>query len=303
MSFQGRAWCFTLNNWTDAEKEFLRGFTDVTYLCFQEEVAPQTLTPHLQGYIRFKKPVRLAWLKRNVLVRAHWEKAKGNDAQNKEYCAKAGGVNFFEFGTPSFQGKRNDIHVVTDMVARGVSIDEIAHEHPAAFVRYHKGIERLAATYIGKRDWKTEVYWFYGPTGTGKSRRAQWLAPEAYRKMGGNKWWDGYTGQEDVIIDDFRADLCPFHELLRLLDRYPHRVEYKGGSVSFVAKRVIITAPQHPRELFHGRTDEQVNQLLRRLEHIEPMLDGSWEPVAIAPIETFMDDFDVDMSIFDNLIE
>lgn len=39
-----------------------------------------------------------------------------------------------------------------------------------------------------------ENYWFYGPTGTGKSKRVRdtWGA-DLYIKNP-NKWWDGYTG-------------------------------------------------------------------------------------------------------------
>ena len=115
------------------------------------------------------------------------------------------------------------------MIVEGVDLREIAAEHPVAYIRYHKGFAALKALQIPDRDWKTEVFWYYGPTGTGKSYTArEECGPGAYYKMGGNKWWCGYQGQEHVVIDDFRRDLCPFHELLRLFDRYPMQVEFKS---------------------------------------------------------------------------
>jgi RNA helicase len=176
-------------------------------------------------------------------------------------------------GDPNFKGKRNDIHVCADMIVKGCSLSDVAIEHPVAFARYHKGFTALKSIQIPKRTWKTKVLWYYGPTGTGKSYAANEEAGgEAYYKMGCNKWWDGYEGQEHVVIDDFRRDCCTFSELLRLCDQYPHRVEFKGGSCQFVAKCLWITANKPPKEMFvdhAGKEREDLGQLLRRLYEIK----------------------------------
>lgn len=86
--------------------------------------------------------------------------------------------------------------------------------------------------------------------------------------MGGNKWWDGYSNQYVVIIDDYRCDLCPFSYLLKLLDRYPFMVEVKGGTVQFVSFYIIITAPIGPREMWVTRSNEDLNQLIRRIDEV-----------------------------------
>jgi hypothetical protein len=66
-----------------------------------------------------------------------------------------------------------------------------------------------------------------------------------------------------VIIDDFRPSQFSFQELLRLLDRYPHQVEYKGGTRQFLAKTIIITTPLSIEETFS--INENINQLQRRI--------------------------------------
>ena len=81
------------------------------------------------------------------------------------------------------------------------------------------------------------------------------------------KFWDGYYGQKYVIIDDFRKDFCTFHELLRILDRYPYRVHIKGSSLYLEATTIIITSCFGPEEVYETREDLQ--QLMRRIDKIQ----------------------------------
>lgn len=47
------------------------------------------------------------------------------------------------------------------------------------------------------------------------------------------------------------------------------QLEVKHGTVQFVARKIIITTPRDPRNTWVGRADEDLQQLLRRIEHIE----------------------------------
>uniref|UniRef100_UPI004048ADC4 RNA helicase domain-containing protein n=1 Tax=Polynucleobacter sp. TaxID=2029855 RepID=UPI004048ADC4 len=91
------------------------------------------------------------------------------------------------------------------------------------------------------------------------------LSPKAYWKPPTTKWWDGYDGESDIIIDDYRRDFCTFADLLRLLDRYPLQVEVKGGTINFNAKRIFITTPKSIENTWEGRTAEDIDQLKRRV--------------------------------------
>ena len=68
----------------------------------------------------------------------------------------------------------------------------------------------------------------WGPSGTGKSRFVAKRWPKAFWKSPEAKWWDGYAGQEVVVLDDFKDYAMPLVDLQRLLDWYPLWVEVKG---------------------------------------------------------------------------
>ena len=92
--------------------------------------------------------------------------------------------------------------------------------------------------------------------------------PDAYWCMSISKWWEGYDAHETVIINDYRKDFCKFSELLNLLDRYPYRIECKGSSRQMLAKTIVITTPKSPEETWKNRTDEDLTQLMRRIDKV-----------------------------------
>jgi hypothetical protein len=107
------------------------------------------------------------------------------------------------------------------------------------------------------------VYW--GPTGAGKSRRAWDEATlDAYPKDPRTKFWDGYRGQENVVIDEFRGGIDIGH-LLRWCDRYPVNVEIKGSAVTLKAKKIWITSNLSPNQWYPDLDQETTQALLRRL--------------------------------------
>ncbi len=84
-----RVWGFTLNNWTKDEvahwhKHFLK--YKITKFRFQVEIGEKNKTPHLQGAVTFKNPVRFKTLK-ELLPRANWYLAD-NPKKLYEYCHK-----------------------------------------------------------------------------------------------------------------------------------------------------------------------------------------------------------------------
>lgn len=273
-----RNFCFTLNNYSDEDLEFLNSAVtnealNLNYLCFGKEVG-ESLTPHLQGYIQCNQASSIKALQKRFQTQGgklgHVECARGSLKSNQEYTSKEG--VWVEFGTAraTGQGSRSDIHTAcAKFNDPEFTMDELANEHPEMIVKYANGFSKLAAMRMPKRDFQTELYWYWGPTGTGKSRKAWEEFPDAYSKDPSTKWWDNYWGQSTVILDDFRPNKeIPFSQLLRLADRYPLSVEFKGGYMNFCSKTIVITTPYSPEETCEKMDwlgQEQINQLLRRI--------------------------------------
>jgi len=256
-SKKSAGYCFTLNNPTG--EEVWNG--KWIYIIRGNEIAPETGTPHIQGYVYYKSEVSFKSVKKQLPEGAHIEATKGSPQQNITYCKKGG--SFIETGEPPKQGKRNDIKAVKAIIADGGGMRDVIDATNS--YQAMRCAELILKYKEPARNFKPEVFWFWGETGTGKTREACELAPNAWLSARNLKWWEGYDAHEDVIFDDFRGDFCTFHELLRILDRYEYRVEVKGGSRQLLAKRIFITCPYPPERTYASRED--VGQLLRRIDH------------------------------------
>lgn len=280
MANQSKYWCYT--NYT-MEFNPIQRFVDTSYNTYGIETCPSTGRQHQQGYVEFKSKVRLSTLKRLYGDGIHWEARKGSALEAAQYCQKDG--NFFESGIISKPnpGKRKDLDTIREMVNEGASFPEVLESatsyQACKFAQLYIANKRVAKE-------PPKVYWYWGETGSGKTRSAYEQAPNAWFSGIDLKWFDGYNGEEDVIIDDFRKDFCTFHFLLRLLDRYPLRVNIKGGTTNWVPKRIFITCPLPPRAVYDTRED--IEQLMRRITEVKqfsvpvPEVEGNTSPLPLS---------------------
>lgn len=264
---RNRNFCFTLNNYTDEDISKLKSL-ECDYLIVGKEIA-STGTKHLQGFIRFKN-ARFISATIKLIAGWHVEIARGSIEDNIKYCSKEG--DFFEKGERPIQGKRTDLNEIREAFEKGELLSNIAMTLCKNYqeLKFAENIEKYYCR--PKKEYKAKlVYWIWGPTGSGKTRKAMELVDDDFWISGKNlKWWEGYCGQKHVIIDDFRGDFCTMHELLRILDGYPYRVEFKGGSTWLKAEMIIITSSFHPKEIYKNNTDN-IDQLLRRITLIEKL--------------------------------
>lgn len=264
---QGKYWCFTnFELETDYEK------WGTTYLCYGVETCPETGRIHHQGYAEFDSNKRLNALKK-ISNTVHWEKRKGNQEQAINYCkgifqGKTENEIFIEFGEKkgNKQGKRSDIDIVKEMIKDGKRMTDIVDATSSYQAIRHA--ELILKYKEEKRTEKPLVYWYYGPTGTGKTRTAMLEAgDDVWVSMANLKWWEGYDGHKNVILDDFRGDFCTMHELLRILDHYEYRIQCKGGSRQLLATSIWITSPFRPEEVYKNGNDK-IDQLYRRIDFL-----------------------------------
>lgn len=256
-----RHWCFTWNN-PDGLIDWTL-YPTVRYAIYQHEVGDDTATQHFQGYIEFNCPTRLA-AARNILPTAHWEPRRGSRDQAREYCRKPDTRvdGPYEFGKwISGGGSRTDLISVQEDLDNGVSMPDIASNHFGTFLRYHKGLALYSLLKTPSRTKKTTGVFIFGPTGTGKTTYCLEQSPTCYFKQP-SQWWDAYNGTDPVVLDDFYGWL-PYHELLRIIDKFPYMVQSKGGQVPFLAPICYITSNKKPH---HWYKDEKITSDMSALE-------------------------------------
>lgn len=248
------------------------------FLIYQLEKG-ESGTPHLQGYLQLLQPGNLDQM-RLLIPGAHWEACKGSPKQNIAYCSKPEGRvdGPWRFGLEPAQGKRSDWsglrQYVENAIVAGQTDDEISDYLLLAFTnlwatqgtavqRLIAAQRRICQTFVTRSPPTIKVYW--GPTGTGKTRRCwEEAGTAAFAKMQG-KWFDGYEGQENVILDEFPDESIPLTLLLQMLDRYPLRVEVKGGSVGWSPRRIWISSNLHPGSWYPDAQPAHRAALMRRL--------------------------------------
>lgn len=274
-----RNFVFTFNTPELAPKEFIDSLDkkNVIYIIFGKEFAPTTGRLHYQGYICFKNGKTLKSVWRNYFKSlAHVEVAKGTAHDNYAYCSKD--KEFLEWGEiPTGQGSRTDIKLIIRLTQDNTPMKNMIQEGVISSYQHLKFAENIRKYLEPERNWVPEVFWFFGPSGTNKTRTAIEMCKNPWISSGTLKWWDGYDGHSDVILDDFRKDFCTFHHLLGILDRYPFRVEVKGGYRSLLAKRIFITCPDDPFSLYENHP-EHLDQLKRRITTIKKFYKEGEKP-------------------------
>lgn len=261
---QAKRWCYTYNNPVDvppfSEEDFV-------YHVYGEETG-ESGTPHYQGFIIFKKYKRLTQLKK-ILNAAHFEVAKGTNAQASDYCKKDG--KYHEFGSippdPSAAGGKatKAKYERAFKHAKNGELDEIDAD---LRIKHYRTFKQIAIDYANNIPplETTAGIWIYGESGIGKSRYAREKYPDSYVKNC-NKWWDGYQNEDYVIIDDLDdSHSCLGHYLKRWADHYAFTAETKGGSLYIRPQKIIVTTQYRIEEIF--KDGPTVQALTRRFEFI-----------------------------------
>lgn len=275
---QSRRWCFTVNNPNDAEEynlanQFVLERYGVQYIIYEPEHTEGEGTPHFQGYIEFKRKVRPKTVKEVVGNRAHIEVAQGTPEQNIAYCSKEGRQK--EYGQHSSAGELNQWEHIKTLVKQG-DRESIFDQYFGTYLKYMKSIEALCTRYAPlppevQGDLTCKNLWIWGPPGTGKSKKARHDFSESVYAKNANKWWDGFRGQDVVVMEDLdpeRSRMLAQH-LKVWMDRYPFEGEVKGGSMVIAPNYKFIVTSNYPPEECFNQTDLEAIRRRCQILHME----------------------------------
>lgn len=252
---------------------------------------------HWQGYLETNKPMtRWQIMEMNDLMALAWFGGRrGTQQQAIDYIkgegrhaekhgegeeAVPGGLakdlpwcGPHEFGKrhPGHGNKQTDLHEAAERIRAGATIAEIAHEMPVTFIRHHRGLNALVQHEQKPRDFTTRVLWFWGDTGTGKTRLAHMFGSDAQRYVWTTlqgQWYDGYAGQPVAVFDEVEIGWATRIGFNTLVDRYAQLVQVKGGMAQWKPRVVIITSNLEPRACFAPMEDRLWATIERRLTFV-----------------------------------
>lgn len=270
-----RNWVFVWNNYPDDYRLFLDAVV-ARYIIAGEEVAPTTGTPHLQGFIVFRNPLR----KRTVLQRlpgSHLIPALGSVSQNELYCRKTrpsdpvpNEVVYERGDKPLSNAEKGELEQARYQnawdFAKSGDIESIDAD---IRVRLYSSIRRIEKDFmpsVERLDAPCGI-WIYGLSGAGKSRAVLDAYPSLYPKPR-NNWWDGYQREDVVLLDDVdKFDVALGGKLKHWADCYPFIGENKGGSLKIRPKKFFVTSQYTIEQIWADAETQEA--LLRRFTVIE----------------------------------
>lgn len=265
----------TLNNPTVEELATIRGWENelpvhVSGIGGQLELES---TKHVQFYAEWTKRMTISSAKRALgLPRAHFEKRMGSQRQAIDYVNKErtrlptadGGFNFM-FGEWKQQGRRKDcLKTVCKMMDEGKKPAQIFQECPQQEILHS---EKIWRTWIGQQPKRfleakqDNIIIIIGKTRTGKTTTAWQEWPDAYELRvtpGQQLFWQGYEGEDTVVINEFGlGGGLPYKEAKKLFDIYPMPINVKHGGTFLLASKVVITTTQHPKKWYPWIKDKE----------------------------------------------
>ena len=188
------------------------------------------------------------------------------------------------------QGHRSDLDELRTRILQGQeTADDLILSDSGAWRH-----SRLVGDLVSARDRRrqegklrdVEVRVIFGDTGTGKTS----AAIEGLQAVGsvcrvthwGSGAFDGYNGQDALILDEF-AGQPPIEELLTWLDVFPVTLpaRYRARQAMFV--RVALVSNSAPETWYPYAPKAQRAALARRLHLVEEW-SGSWDNVTMTEI-------------------
>lgn len=237
-----KRWCFTYNNYSEEdissivlilEQECSKGI-------FSKEVG-ESGTPHLQGYVEFKRKLRPSSIFPTMQI--WWEKAKGNLMQNIEYCVK-------------------DVTGNDDTAKRQNCCWHLNIPRPVKLINPDRPWEIEILDIIREEPDERTIHWYYGNGGVGKTSFCKYLVMKHKALILGGKAADirnaicehtkvnGST-PELIVINipkSYNSDYLSYEGLENIKDMLFYSGKYEGGMVCGNSPHLFVFANESPNK-------------------------------------------------------
>lgn len=263
--------------------EFIQGINNIQCAIVAKENHHETEGEHLHAWIKFNKSQTVASTKWSSLF--DWEGMHGDYqkvtcttrsiADTVTYVMKDGDTLVWNCDPEALKNKEKS-HVrkydnekilntpMKELIDEGIiNIKDVA--------AYQRGIAAYKLLDKPAKKSKCRGIWISGRPGTGKSTWAHKFgeAVGGYYEKAQNKWWDGYTGEKVVIMDDVDNDAL-LHYMKIWADTFPCKGEVKGSTVWLYHDWFIVTSNFTIEEICEMKQDgyKYVDAVKRRFKEI-----------------------------------
>lgn len=228
-----KRWIIVLNNWTeDNLVELVDSFQQAGMSYILGKEIAETGTPHLQGYVESETTFRPMEKFGTWKFKPHWEKCKGNQKQNLDYCSKDGD------------------YVTNFKMPRKLQL-------PACDLPWQKDIIEMVKSEPDDRS----IYWYWSDKGNiGKTTFGKYLCVNhnacllsgkgADVRNGALTWKNDKGTYPDLCIfpipRSFNSDYLSYEAIENVKDAFFYSGKYEGGTVCDPCPHLIVFANFEP---------------------------------------------------------
>ena len=225
-------------------RDYLKGKGDTESVVVSRELH-ESGEPHLHAYVKYKsqktartKTFDFKGHHPNVQSCKNYYAVVKYIKKDKDYLEE--GIDTKQY-VEARENKKSTIGA--KLIKKEQTVEQAVAENPELIFQYgtlKKNVENYLLNTTPHEDFERVNYWIVGEPGIGKSQWVRRTFKSLYTKAQ-NKWWDGYRGEEAVLLDDLDSNTLG-HYLKIWGDNYAITGEIKGGTIPLPYKQMIITS-------------------------------------------------------------